>query len=351
MPLRDLSTAGEMSERVRFRAALAAVAVAVGILLVPPARADEAGGLRKLRAENQALRKQIDELRGQVQRLEQRLADLSATVRQLQGRAAARGDARRPALAEPSRKLSIRVVPGGWGEAETGDIQKVLLSAAGELWKHFPRRKLAPIVVKHGSDGPIVLFRKNAAGEYLVRLDIEGRYWCQFAYQFAHEFCHILTNYSKRDGRENLWFEESLCEMASMYAVTAMSETWRTSPPYPNWRGYARSLADYAKKLSRKKGPTLAPGQTLADWLRANLPELRRDPHLRGKNRLVAMQLLPLFEAEPQRWEAVGYLNQRPTQPKGSLESYLANWLREVPQRHKPFVGRVIKLLGVKTGR
>ena len=341
---------GETSKRLGLWAALAAVGVGAGILPVGPARAGQADEVRKLRAENQALRKQVDNLRGQVELLQQRLADLSATVRQLQARAAARGSVRRPVPAEPSRKLNIRVVPGGWGNAGTADIQKVLLSAAGELWKHFPRRKLAPIVVKHGSRGPIVLHRKGDSGEYLVHLDVEGRYWCQFAYQFAHEFCHILTNYGKRDAKENLWFEESLCEMASMYALTAMSRSWRTSPPYPNWRSYAPAIADYAEKLRRKKPPTLPAGQTLADWLAANLPELRRDPYLRGKNRLVAMQLLPLFEAEPQRWEAVGYLNQRPTHPKGSFEGYLANWLRDVPERHKPFVRRVIKLLGAKTG-
>lgn len=322
----------------------------------PAAQADTPGEARRLRAQNEALKAALADSRNRIARLRADLADLQATVRQMQaqvaalesrlaaGRAAAAG-VKSPAA--PDRRLDIRVEGGGWGNAGRKDIQKVLLSAAGELWKHFPERRLAPIVVRHGSSGPIVLFRKGDAGEYIVKLDVEGLYWCQFAYQFAHEFCHILANYSPKASPKNKWFEESLCEMASIYAVRRMATTWQTRPPYPHWRSFSSALKKYADDLLRK-GEKLTPDTTLADWYRRNRDDLRKDSCLRDKNRVVALQLLPLFEADPSRWEAVGYLNHSPSDAAASFKSYLAAWHGDAPARHKPFIRQVAKLFGVE---
>ena len=84
-------------------------------------------------------------------------------------------------------------------------------------------RTLEPILVEP-KGGPITLFRRGPKGEYLVRLNTGDRHWAQHAYQFAHEFTHILANYDEHE-RRNKWFEESICEMASLFVLRRMSET------------------------------------------------------------------------------------------------------------------------------
>jgi len=249
----------------------------------------------------------------------------------------------RPALA---RKLSIRVMGDDWGDANTTEIRKVLESTAGELWKNFPGRRLHPIIVQRGRRTPITLYRRGPKGEYLVKLTPKGRYWCQFAYQFAHEFCHILANYSHETPRANKWFEESLCEMASIYAMRRMAVTWKTSPPYLYWKSYAPAIREYVDDL-QKATDKLPEGKTLAAWYKDNAVALRKAPCMREKNRIVANSLLGLFEANPDNWAAIGYLNSGKA-ASDSLQDYLANWYRQTPAGRRKIVGDIIKMFELR---
>lgn len=259
------------------------------------------------------------------------------------------GATSRPAAASrpaPGRKLSIRVMGDDWGDANTGDIRMVLESVAGELWKNFPDRRLHPIIVQRGRLSPITLYRRGPGGEYLVKLTPKGRYWCQFAYQFAHEFCHILANYSHETPVANKWFEESLCEMASIYVLRRMAVTWKTSPPHPCWKSYASAIREYADDL-RKAEDKLPRGKTLAVWYKENSGVLRKSPCMRARNRIVANSLLGLFEANPEHWVAVGYLNSgRPA--SDSFQDHLSNWYRQTPAGHRKIVASIIKMFDLK---
>jgi len=198
----------------------------------------------------------------------------------------------------PKAKLSIRVMRDNWGDATTSDIRRVMESAAGELWKNFPERRLHPMIVQRSRRAPVTLYRRGPKGEYLMKVTPKGRYWCQFAYQFAHEFCHILANYSHKTPVANKWFEESLCEMAAIYAMRRMAVTWKTSPPYPTRKSYAPSIQEYVDDL-QKTEDKLPKGKTLAVWYKDNSAALRKAPCMRAKNRIVANSLLGLFEASP----------------------------------------------------
>ena len=146
----------------------------------------------------------------------------------------------------------------------------MLHSTGDELWKYFPDRKLPKIIV-HPKGGPIVLFRKGEKGEITMKLNTGKTFWCQYAYQFAHEFCHVLCDYDS-DKHGNKWFEESICELASIFVLQKMSETWKTAPPYPNWKNYSNSLLDYSK--TRKQGFQLKKGETLASWYKEQADRL-----------------------------------------------------------------------------
>ncbi len=36
-------------------------------------------------------------------------------------------------------------------------------------------------------------FQRRGDGSAVVTLAVEGNQWAQFAYQFAHELCHVLS--------------------------------------------------------------------------------------------------------------------------------------------------------------
>ncbi|HUU90982.1 MAG TPA: hypothetical protein VM238_07215 [Phycisphaerae bacterium] len=235
------------------------------------------------------------------------------------------------------RELLIRPNPKAEWDSSIRDVEKVLRSAASELWKHFPERRLAPILVEP-KGGPIVLYKRGPNGEYRVRLDTGSTYWAQYAFQFAHEFCHILCGYTEGE-QSNKWFEESLCEMASLFVLHRMADTWKTDPPYPHWKDFAKHLREYADK--RIADTALPPGQSLATWYRENEDALRKSPTDRKKNRVVAGILLPMFEERPEHWEAVTWLNTIRSKKPRSFKQYLTDWHDQCPARHKAFVRQI----------
>jgi hypothetical protein len=248
-----------------------------------------------------------------------------------------------PVPAAAAHRLDIRPDPAAKWEAELENVQKVLESAAGALWVYFPGRELKPILVEP-KGGPIVLFNRGKNGEFRVRLNTGERYWSQYSFQFAHEFCHILCN-PVDDDTSNKWFEESLCEMASLFALRRMGETWKTDPPYPNWRGYAPALRKYADDRIEKA--SLPADQNLAAWYREHEAALRREPTQRELNEVAAVALLPLFEKEPAHWQAVGCLNAAPVPTPRSFATYLWDWHGRVPAEHQPFVRQIAAKFGM----
>lgn len=243
-----------------------------------------------------------------------------------------------------SAELDIRPNPKSDWRADPENVKAVLDSAAQTLVRHFPDRKLAPILVEPRG-GPIVLYERGGEGEYQVRLDTGETYWSQYAFQFAHELGHILSDYQENQHR-NKWFEEAICETASLYALREMAKTWKTDAPYENWRGYAPSLAAYAdERLAAAKLPE---GKTLAAWFADHEAELYGNSTNRELNLVVATQLLPLFEEKPEGWEAIGWLNAANSKQSQTLAEYLADWQRSSPERHRAFVRKIAERFAEK---
>lgn len=243
----------------------------------------------------------------------------------------------------PPPDVKIRVVAGDW-DASPADIEAVCRSASREFLKNFSDAKIDPIVISPSKTSPIAIFGKNKDGERRVQLAVRGRHWAQFAYQFSHELCHVTCNY--RDAKNpNLWFEESLCETASIFVIRRMAESWKTAPPYVNWKSYASSLDQYGVDHVRKTPPLGA--ATPAEWLAKNEKTLRTID--RGACQSVAVHvLLPLLEKTPSHWQAVRSLNQFDGTKELTFTEYLTDWRRRVPAAHREFVDDVAKSFEVK---
>lgn len=246
--------------------------------------------------------------------------------------------------AEPAYRVNLQVMEDDWGGADRDDIAAVINSAAAELARFVPQRKPDDIRLSFSDEGPIVLFDRGPGQAHQVRLNVRGRYWAQFAFQFGHEHCHILANYRPGPG-ENKWFEETLCETASLFVLRRMAETWKTNPPYSNWRDFHASLASYANERMEKS--KLPEGVTLAKWYAEHAEQLRRKSTQRDENCVVAVALLPLFEAEPEHWQAVEALNAGPIEKGRSFRDYLQDWRSNAGEVRRPFIVQIAKELGL----
>lgn len=251
------------------------------------------------------------------------------------------------------RGLDIRVGDNGWGNADKEDVERVLYSVAAELEPYFPHGKLPPIKVEHGDDTPIALFEKVSGGQYVILLTAKDRHWSQLAYQFAHELTHVLSNFDNNALRQskqqdpNQWFEEALCEAASLFALNQMAATWESAPPYPHWKDYAPALRRYAEQMKRESHRSLPTGISLANWFSKNENTVRTNPYQRASNEIVATRLLALFEQHPEQWGAITYLNQDKQANSADIREYLQRWYDHCPDAHKDFVQQVMVELGV----
>lgn len=250
-----------------------------------------------------------------------------------------------------SRKmgLDIKVKGDGWGSARPEAIENVLYSVADELMARLPNKLSKPIVVTHTNSNPVALYDRGPNGEYLVHLHASGQSWHLYVYEFAHELCHILSNYEEHVGAEttkyNQWFEETLCETASLYTLKSLAETWDKSPPAAELSSRSKDLRRFFEHLIGEGHRQLPSHAPLANWLDEHRDELRKNPYLREKNEVVANLLLPLFQTNPQNWDALTYLNLNPDDARSSLEDYLRHWYQNAPLEHKHFVASVLALM------
>lgn len=259
-----------------------------------------------------------------------------------------------PLHSAPSSHLEITVERADWGKAVPIDIAKVSKSAADQIWVWCPQSRLDGIRIYRRFDLPQTDFLRASDGRIAIGLAAEHQRWSQFAFQFAHEFCHALAQQSEAALRGvqtknslNLWLEESLCETASLFALRSMAVKWQTKPPYKNWRNYAPLHATYADERLADPQNQLPQGKSFSTWFDEEENSLRSHPCQRHKNVIVATQLLPLFEAEPQHWEAVTFLNQSPQNKNPTLARKLAQWQSDSPPEHRPFIAKIAKRFGI----
>ena len=256
------------------------------------------------------------------------------------------------------KPLDIRVQTNGFGKANPADITAVLQSAALEIWKHCSHTQLDGIDVYYRADHPQTDFKRTPSGRIGIGLSARDTHWAQYAFQFAHEFCHALANYSndpqpsvRYPRHANLWLEESLCETASLFALRAMSRSWRTAPPYPAWRSYAPWFNDYVEHRLALPEHQLPAGTSFLVWFHENQAALRQNSDLRDRNTIIAIQFLPIFEAEPRGWGAVAFLNRGSSNAEESLAQRFVEWRSQCPEDLRPFVTRLAGVFAMKLER
>ena len=125
------------------------------------------------------------------------------------------------------------------------------------------------------------------------------------------------------------------------------SRTWEITPPYPEWQDYAPWLNAYAQERLALPEHQLPAGKSFKNWFQEHQSALRRNSTIRSWNTIVAIRLLPLFEAEPRAWKAVTFLNHGSTGANDSLAHHLEEWQARCPGELRPFVRKLAAVFAI----
>jgi len=245
-------------------------------------------------------------------------------------------------------KLDIRLVHQGY-KTNPENFVVVCNSAAMAIARYYPKRTFKPILIPKADNGfPVKLDQQGPKGESQVMLSIsDGYVWNQIAYQFAHEFTHILINEGQPGAGPNHWINEAFCEVASYQALKQMAKEWESHPPYSNWKGYAKHHSSYADKYLGKE-KARPEDMDFKVWFKKNEAALRlgkRHPKY-GLYKYPAYQFYQIIKEDPSQLGALAYLNYGLTHSGISTKEYLARWKYVLPPVHKPFADKVAGVFG-----
>jgi hypothetical protein len=268
-----------------------------------------------------------------------------------------------------SAEPNIVVEPLGWPMDglknppwHVNRVRLVASSSASSLWRFCEPRNLAPIVVYPRKEGPLCDFKHDSRGRARVGLNVKPNRYDQLAFQFAHEFCHVMAIHSRVGQRHdvrhsNHWLEESLCETASLFALRKMTSEWEQHSEFSTWetgdgKPYSPSHQVYAQKRIDSALLRLPSEQGFQPWFEGRHQFLRDHPiaiekdkqieaELREDYTVIATRLLPLLEANPENWEAISFLNLTQHKDGKLLAEHLEGWKAVCPEKYRQFVGSI----------
>ena len=241
--------------------------------------------------------------------------------------------------------VTITVKGTNWGTGRPENIKSLLENVAWHMTRHFRGRVYATIEVENSLLGPKTLLRIPGQTTYTILLDTSDRHWAQYSYQFAHEFCHLVSNYEQQFGRPSQWIDETICETASLFALRSMGVTWKEKPPYQNWRRFAQNLTAYADTRAAEVESQVPDDEAWEGWFRRHEARGRNEPYDREGNRIVALRLLPLFEQYPEGWNTIRSLPAS----QERISQYLTDWKEQAyHQGDRAFITRIEAALGIR---
>ena len=227
----------------------------------------------------------------------------------------------------PARHPLLEVANGDWGGTSLRAVHAVLHSAAVVLCDAFGRIPDAPVRVHPGDGPPTVAWGRRP---YWIRISARDTYWCQYVYQFSNELCQVLVNFDRIRRHRHKWFEESLCELASLFVLHRLAERFRHDPPSDVLaaRDFAPHFRTYADEIASRACP-LPPGG-LPAWLREKLTALEENHADRDLNLTAATAMLNSFLEDGSLWRDCGSLNLWDAALDHSFAGHLESWTAHV---------------------
>lgn len=144
----------------------------------------------------------------------------------------------------------------------------------------------------------------NLHSDHLIYLSATQNHWAQWVYQFAHEYCHHLINGDMINSISGLiWFEETICELSSMYHLHAIYTQWKKSINQ-TYSYNAPLFLDYLNDLLTKN-PQLISATRQPGFLSLWEKILFEPEHHRDHYNAIAARMFPLFVENPSLWKII----------------------------------------------
>ena len=185
-----------------------------------------------------------------------------------------------------------------WGEYDEDVIFDIIRNIERDfsLCLGKPNDKLCTL--KHIDTGPKCVDKQDS---HIIYLSVKEDYWCQWIYQFAHEYCHHLINGTMSGEIKGLlWFEETICEVSSLFHLTMFYHRCLVSPLLFH---YAQAVQDYLHDLHLKNYPLVEifRRESLSQW-----GDLLKEPNYhRDIYNAIAVSILPFFFQDPKLWKMI----------------------------------------------
>lgn len=241
------------------------------------------------------------------------------------------------------------LLTNNWGHCQPPEITILLDSVITALFNHLELDQITDktvYVINSKNRVPPTSYPEFVKYEKfnLIYLSTSDRLWSQYSYQFSHELCHhiIDSNFYTTNDKFG-WFEEALCELASIFCIDKMSQTWLTNPPYPHWKDYSSSLGNYVSMIIEKSENEIS--IPFKVWLTEHLDLLFKNRYKRIENRIVALQLLPFFKDRPALWTTIQYLKFIKVTDDMTFDNFIQSWSESVPSKLKELITDIKTIL------
>lgn len=137
--------------------------------------------------------------------------------------------------------------------------------------------------------------------QHFIFLKTTNNHWCQWVYQFAHEYCHHLIDGSlSGEWADMLWLEETICELSSLYNLNRMIKFCMMN----GLQGYAPSVDEYLRNLLAKNKDTYCLSAD-GGWYKQYEDSLRVKQYQRDLYNAIAVMMYPLFMENPRLWKMI----------------------------------------------
>ena len=211
------------------------------------------------------------------------------------------------------------------------------------------------ILILH-RDGQPMCCKSPEDSTHIILLSASENYWCQWVYQFAHEYCHHLIDGELTGETSGLkWFEESLCHVASFVCLLNFARICEIDP---SLRFYVPCVYLYVRDLlseEESKKPDLS---CFLDSLMRPISKDRMQPlhhfietrmgvltttYSTEDYKIIARALFPHFYNNEKLWRIIPYLGE--TAKWISLQGLLVHLLEKADNEYKESLEGVIKCL------
>ena len=186
-----------------------------------------------------------------------------------------------------------------WGKYDVNVVFGIIKDVEFDFSYCLGNANKKTCILRHIESGPKCIGQDM----HIIYLSAKDNYWCQWIYQFAHEYCHhLIDGTMSGEIKGLLWFEETICELSSLFHL---NNFWHKCLITPSLFHYAPSVQDYLYGLCTENSQLveLFCQESLSQW--DDL--LKEAVYHRDIYNAIAVSILPIFLQNPKLWKMILY--------------------------------------------